>query len=111
MDKVIIKKIHKGYWMCWSGVDKKERAKGGVGLTIAPKRLIDIVNQKYINERMLRMEVKLLGEDIWSLFIVYGVNPLDDFCVVNSQRSLTPHIFHCTNMHLYHCSPFADRFN
>jgi len=47
-----LKKIHKGYWMYWSGVDENQRAKEGVGLIIAPNRLRDVIQEEYVNERL-----------------------------------------------------------
>lgn len=69
-----MKRIHKGYWIFWSGVKETEGARGGVGLIIKPTRLKDIINEEYISERLLRIEMKLLREETWNVIIAYGEN-------------------------------------
>ncbi|KAK9674642.1 hypothetical protein QE152_g40962 [Popillia japonica] len=69
-----IKRIHKGYWLLWSGVDEGRRAREGVGLIIAPNRLIDIISEEYVNERILTVKIKLLNDETWTLIVTYGEN-------------------------------------
>lgn len=69
------KKIHRGYWLFWSRVDEKERAKEGVGLIIAPNRLKDVIQEEYVNELLLVVKMKLMKDQkIWSIITVYGEN-------------------------------------
>lgn len=69
-----LKKIHKGYWLLWTGVNEKERAKEGVGLIIAPNKLKDLIQEEFINERLLTVKIKLIDEEIWTVIVAYGEN-------------------------------------
>lgn len=42
--------------MLWSGADNEERARSGVGLIVEANRLIDVISEKYVNDRILKME-------------------------------------------------------
>lgn len=69
-----IKRIHKGYWMYWSGVENKERAKGGIGVIISPERIKHIIREEYVNERIMVAEINLTEKETWTLIIAYGEN-------------------------------------
>lgn len=45
-------RIHKAYWLFWSGVKETEQAKCEVCLIVTPNRLKDITKEKNINERL-----------------------------------------------------------
>lgn len=60
--------------MYWSGVEEKERAKGGVGLIIAPGRLQDIIEEKYVDERIKTIQIRPTEKETWTMIIAYGQN-------------------------------------
>ncbi|GLV37385.1 hypothetical protein CBL_10648 [Carabus blaptoides fortunei] len=69
-----MRSIHKGYWMIWSGIEDTGRAKGGVGLVVAPNRITKIINEKSTNERLLKVDMKQDVEETWTIIVAYGVN-------------------------------------
>lgn len=60
--------------MYWSGVDIKQRGAGGVGLLIKPEKMKNEQKEKYVNERLLIAEVKIEGNEIWSIIVAYIPN-------------------------------------
>lgn len=60
-----------GVFHCWSGVRKEERAKAGVGVLIKNKWRKSIKSWEPINERIIKVEMDLLGRHVVILG-VYG---------------------------------------
>lgn len=52
--------MNDGYWLHWSGVNTNEWEAEGVGLIMKPERVNNLIEKRYINERMLIMETTLL---------------------------------------------------
>lgn len=64
-----------GYVLAWSGVDKSERAKAGVAILLRKHLTKSIQDIQYINERCLRIDLRIFGRDI-TILAVYA--PTDD---------------------------------
>lgn len=67
-------KIHNGYGLFWPGVDERVRVRGGVGFVVLQMRLSDVTGEKFISKRLLRMEIKLMGYENWTLIEANRVN-------------------------------------
>lgn len=57
-----------------AGIGAQERAHEQVGVIINPNRLIDIVEENHVNDRILIVKMKLTSEEMWSLIVVYGLD-------------------------------------
>jgi len=64
-----------GIFHCWSGVQKQERAKAGIGILMKAKWIKPIKTWEPINERIIKLVVEMYGRE----FVVLGVyGPTED---------------------------------
>lgn len=63
--------MHKGNWLFWSGVRENERAANEIDLIVSENCLKNI-REKYLNARILAMEVKTRAKDICTIVMTYG---------------------------------------
>ena len=64
-----------GYKIIYSGVDKTQHAKAGVGLVIR-EELFEDSDYNYINERQLELNIELKNRNI-KVIVAYGPNESD----------------------------------
>ncbi|XP_072379093.1 uncharacterized protein [Diabrotica undecimpunctata] len=68
---------------CWSGIDKKERAKAGIAIILKKKWEHAIENWEPINERIAKLNLKVYGRQI-ILLAVYG--PTEDSSIAEKEQ-------------------------
>lgn len=67
--------LHNGYWMFWSGVEKQETAKGGVGIIVKEDKIKNVSQENLINERLMSIDIRIEGEEeLCTLIVVYAPN-------------------------------------
>lgn len=53
-----MEELKDGYWLYWSGVETKERGAEGVGLVVKPENINNILKERYVNSRLMTLDVK-----------------------------------------------------
>lgn len=76
-------KLVKDYYIYWSGVEETEWAQAGVAFIIHENKLADVRNERYVNERILAIDLEI-NKEPYTLIVSYGPN--EDEKVENKQK-------------------------
>ncbi|KAK4871920.1 hypothetical protein RN001_016044 [Aquatica leii] len=55
--------LNEGHWLYWSGVEQEEWGAKGVGLIVKADKVKNIREERYINERLLGLNIKIDNEE------------------------------------------------
>ena len=77
------KEIHSNFMMTWSGVDQGQRATLGMGFILDPDIAKNLIDTKYVSERIIKIQVTV-GQRFANYLQVYA--PCNDTYTEEKRR-------------------------